>query len=115
MSWTRPSSSATALRSCIKPPTSVYLPTPPPGVSSAVRTASLMWAGGSKSGSPAPKLITSTPAAFSLAAFAVTGGVIDVLIGSRRDAILSWGIGFPVFAVERGYHRRRDQAGDVAA
>src|SRR6185295_11833126 len=86
-----------------------------PGSSSAARAASLMWAGVSKSGSPAPKLITSTPAALSLAAFAVTARVIDGLIGSRRDAILSGDIGFPVFAVERGDHGSGYQTGDVAA
>src|SRR5262247_4115405 len=95
------------------PPTSVYLPTL--GWSSAVRTASLMWAGVSKSGSPAPKLMTSTPAALSFAALAVTARVIDGLIGSRRDASLSGNIGFPVFAAERGDHGRRHETRDVTA
>jgi hypothetical protein len=94
--WTAPSSSTIALRSAGMPPTSVYLPTPPFGRSSASRTVSLMCAGVSKSGSPAPKLITSTPAALSLAALAVTASVIDGLTGSRRDASLSCDMGFPV-------------------
>src|SRR6185503_13430071 len=116
MSCTRPSSSAIALRSCGRPPTSVYLPNPPPGVSSAVRTASLMWVGVSKSGSPAPKLITSTPSALSLAAFAVTARVIDGLIGSRRDASLNGtDMSLPfILGGERGNDGGRHETGDIA-
>src|SRR5262245_15180302 len=69
-----------------------------------------MWAGVSKSGSPAPKLITSTPAALALAA-----SLIDGLIGSRRDASLSGNIGFPVFTAQRGDHSGGHQTGDIAA
>src|SRR5678816_4850020 len=70
---------ATALRSGTVPSTSVYLVAP---ASSAFFAASLMFAGVSKSGSPAPKLTTSTPAAFNLAAFADTARVGD---GSTTD------------------------------
>src|SRR5262249_46211047 len=115
MLWTLASSSAIALRSCGSPPTSVYLPNPPGCCSSAERTASLMWVGVSKSGSPAPKLITSTPAALSLAALAVTASVIDGLIGSRRDARLGGNMGLPVFFTEGGDHSGRYQSGHVAA
>src|SRR5688572_5682745 len=102
------------------PATSVYLPTP---LSSAARAASLMWAGVSKSGSPAPKLTTSTPSALSLAAFAVTARVIEGLIGSRRDASLigkvigslSLGSLLAELGRERRHHRRRHEAVDVAA
>src|SRR4051812_43457788 len=95
------------------PATSVYLPTP---LSSAVRAASLMWAGVSKSGSPAPKLTISMPSALSLAAFAVTASVIEGLMGSRRDASLI-GVGMsslPVLRRERRRHGSGHEAGDVA-
>src|SRR5688572_2910194 len=46
-------------------------------LSSATFAASLMNAGVSKSGSPAPKPTTSTPAFFSALAFAVTARVIE--------------------------------------
>src|SRR5438045_922688 len=52
----------------------VYLVTP---LSRAVLAASLMNAGVSKSGSPAPKPTTSTPAFFSALALAVTARVIE--------------------------------------
>src|SRR5688572_7665645 len=70
-------------RSPIRPATWVYFETPP---SSAARAASLMCAGVSKSGSPAPKLTTSTPSALSSAARAVTARVIDGFTGTRREA-----------------------------
>src|SRR5689334_5241525 len=104
------------------PPTSVYLPTPP--LSSAARAASLMCAGVSKSGSPAPKLTTSTPLALSPAAFAVTASVIEGLIGSRRDASLigkvmgsSYRLSSLALAElggQRRHHRRWHEAVDVA-
>src|SRR3954452_6167825 len=52
----------------------VYLVSP---LSSAALAASLMNAGVSKSGSPAPNPTTSTPAFFSAAALALTASVID--------------------------------------
>ena len=79
-----------------------------------------MWAGVSKSGSPAPKLTTSMPSALSRAAFAVTASVIDGLIGSRREASLS--IDWLMRLVFLWYFRAsaattgaRHEAGDVAA
>src|SRR3989440_10157380 len=54
-------------------------------LSSAALAASLMNAGVSKSGSPAPKPTTSTPAFFSAAALALTARVID----SETSFILS--------------------------
>src|SRR5690348_8311453 len=116
---TADSSAAIALRSGRMPPTSVYLPTP---LSSAARAASLMWSGVSKSGSPAPKLITSSPSALSLAAFAVTASVIDGLIGSRRDASLIGNVMEPLasgslgeLGGERGDDRRRHETRDVTS
>ena len=86
-----PSQAATALRSGIVPSTSVYLVSP---ASSAFFAASLMWAGVSKSGSPAPKLMTSIPLAFSAFAFADTarvgeGSITDNLRASFTDLLLS--------------------------
>ncbi len=77
--WALPSHAATALRSGTVPSTSVYLVAP---ASRAFLAASLMCAGVSKSGSPAPKLTTSMPCAFSLAALADTASVGD---GSTTD------------------------------
>jgi hypothetical protein len=56
------------------PPTSVYLVLP---ASIAWIAASLMLAGVSKSGSPAPRPITFRPAAFSSRALSVTATVAD--------------------------------------
>src|SRR2546428_13968685 len=61
----------------------VYLVWP---LSSAALAASLMNAGVSKSGSPAPKPTTSTPAFFSAAALALTARVIDSEINFIRSA-----------------------------
>src|SRR5256714_1633329 len=74
----------------------VYLVCP---LSSAALAASLMNAGVSKSGSPAPKLTTSTPALFSAAALALTARVID----SETSFILSASGNMP----------RRYDSGDV--
>src|SRR5215213_8251015 len=60
----------------------VYLVCP---LSSAALAASLMNAGVSKSGSPAPKPTTSTPAFLSAAAFALTARVIDSEINFIRS------------------------------
>src|SRR5882724_11391892 len=54
--------------------------------SSAVLAASLMKAGVSKSGSPAPKPTTSTPAFFMALALALTARVIDSEIRFMRSA-----------------------------
>src|ERR1039457_6046933 len=75
--------SATALRNWGVPSTAVYLVAP---LSSAHLAASLMWLGVSKSGSPAAKLMTSTPWERSSAAFAVTFMVIDGATEDRRFA-----------------------------
>src|ERR1700704_318638 len=56
------------------PPTSVYLVLP---ASMAWIAASLMLAGGAKSGSPAPRPMTLRPAAFSARALSVTAIVAD--------------------------------------
>src|SRR5881296_3840813 len=56
------------------PPTSVYLVLP---ASMARIAASLMLAGVSKSGSPAPRPMTLRPAAFSARALSVTAMVAD--------------------------------------
>src|SRR5947208_13257648 len=61
----------------------VYLVCP---LSSAALAASLMNAGVSKSGSPAPKPTTSTPAFFSAAALALTARVIDSETSFIRSA-----------------------------
>src|SRR6476646_2359985 len=61
----------------------VYLVCP---LSSAVFAASLMNAGVSKSGSPAPNPTTSTPAFLSAAALALTLSVIDSDTSSIREA-----------------------------
>src|SRR5947208_9663348 len=66
--------SAIASLSSGKQGVGVYFVTP---LSSAAFAASLMNAGVSKSGSPAPNPTTSTPAFFSAAAFALTARVID--------------------------------------
>ena len=78
--WARPNQAATALRSWGVPSTWVYLVAP---ASSAFLAASLMWAGVSKSGSPAPKLTTSIPWALSAAALAET---LRVMEGSITDS-----------------------------
>src|SRR4051794_29981288 len=74
-----PSHLATAARRAGVPSTSVYLVAP---ASSARLAASLMCEGVSKSGSPAPKLMTSSPLARRAAALAETASVGD---GSMRD------------------------------
>src|SRR6476646_5552747 len=61
----------------------VYLVCP---LSSATLAASLMNAGVSKSGSPAPKPTTSTPDFFKAAALALTARVIDSEINFIRSA-----------------------------
>ena len=48
--------------------------------------ASIMWAGVSKSGSPAPRPMTSRPAAFRSRAFWVTEMVGEGLIRLKREA-----------------------------
>jgi hypothetical protein len=65
------------------PSTLVYLVSPE---RIAVIAASLMLSGVSKSGSPAPRPITSRPSAFSCRAFWVTAMVGEGLIRSRRSA-----------------------------
>src|SRR4029079_18855612 len=55
-------------------------------LSSAALAASLMNAGESKSGSPAPKPTTSTPDFFKAAALALTARVIDSEINFIRSA-----------------------------
>ena len=61
----------------------VYLVCP---LSSAALAASLMNAGVSKSGSPAPKPTTSTPAFLSALALALTARVIDSETSFIRSA-----------------------------
>src|SRR3989440_7255574 len=61
----------------------VYLVAP---LSRAVLAASLMKAGVSKSGSPAPKPTTSTPAFFMALALALTAKVMDSEIRFMRSA-----------------------------
>src|SRR5436189_2790641 len=61
----------------------VYLVCP---LSSATLTASLMNEGVSKSGSPAPKPTTSTPAFFSALALALTASVMDSATNFIRSA-----------------------------
>src|SRR3954469_10250477 len=88
----------------------VYLVSP---LSSAAWAASLMNDGVSKSGSPAPKPTTSTPAFFSAAALALTLSVIASLTALIRRAsgtvamvqtapVESWGD-----RIERGRRYRR--------
>src|SRR5436190_1765090 len=73
----------------------VYLVSP---LSSAALAASLMNAGVSKSGSPAPNPTTSTPAFFSAAALALTARVIDSETRLIRSASGNMG-GTPARAV----------------
>src|ERR1700756_2070802 len=72
------------------PPTSVYLVLP---ASMAWIAASLMLAGVSKSGSPAPRPMTLRPAAFSARALSVTAIVADGFTRSsaadKKDIIIS--------------------------
>src|SRR4051794_29816772 len=81
---TRESSSAAALRRSPVPETGVYLMTP---LSSARTAACLMLSGVSKSGSPTPNAITSTPLALSAAARALTARVSDGWIFETRCAM----------------------------
>ena len=73
------------------PPTSVYLVLP---ASMAWIAASLMLAGVSKSGSPAPRPMTLRPAAFSARALSVTAMVADGFTRSsaadRKGIVISW-------------------------
>ena len=73
------------------PPTSVYLVLP---ASMAWIAASLMLAGVSKSGSPAPRPMTLRPAAFSARALSVTAIVADgftrASAADRKGIIISW-------------------------
>ena len=106
----RLSHAATAWRSCGVPSTGVYFVAPP---SSAFFAASLMCAGVSKSGSPAPKLTTSIPLARSSAALAATFRVME---GSTPFSLFASFISsFPPLScrvtADRGhlfYQRRRD-------
>src|SRR5262245_45313818 len=99
--WALPIQAATALRRGAVPSTSVYLVAP---ASSAFLAASLMCAGVSKSGSPAPKLTTSTPAAFSFAALAETARVGD---GSTTDNLrASFTVSLLVCVFRRAPRRR---------
>src|SRR3954469_5351978 len=97
--------------------------------SSAAFAASLMNAGVSKSGSPAPKPTTSTPAFFSAAAFALTFSVIASLTALIRRASGKVAMVQPLLAewwgklnrTDRRYRRslghataRRDGPGSVA-
>src|SRR4051812_31678441 len=75
--------SAIACLSSGKQGVGVYLVTP---LSSAALAASLMKAGVSKSGSPAPKPTTSTPAFFSALALALTARVIESATNLTRSA-----------------------------
>ena len=80
--WSRLNFWQTAARSSGMPPTSVYLVCP---LSIARIAASLIRAGVSKSGSPAPKEITSMPCAriaFALACMARVGEGASVFIRS---------------------------------
>jgi len=70
------------------PGTAVYLVSP---LSMASLAAALMWSGVSKSGSPAPRPMTSMPLAFSSAAFWVTAMVGDDLMADRRLAMIDMG------------------------
>ena len=65
------------------PPTGVYFVLP---CFSAATAASLMWSCVSKSGSPAPKSMTSRPSRRSAATFTVTMRVGDGLISCKRFA-----------------------------
>src|ERR1700740_3085141 len=65
------------------PSTAVYLVLP---ASMAWIAASLTLAGVSKSGSPAPRPMTSRPAAFNARAFIVTAMVAEGLMRARRWA-----------------------------
>src|SRR5205814_10170403 len=75
--------SAIAFLSSGKEGVGVYFVCP---LSSATFAASLINAGVSKSGSPAPNPTTSTPAFFSAAALALTLRVIDSETSSIREA-----------------------------
>src|SRR3954467_5151608 len=96
-----PIQAAPALRSGTVPSTSVYLVAP---ASSAFLAASLMCTGVSKSGSPAPKLTTSIPSAFSLAALADTARVGD---GSTTDNLRASFTGRLLVGVSRTARRPR--------
>src|SRR3569833_823434 len=79
-----PSHFATAARSAGVPSTWVYFVAP---AARARFAAALMWAGVSKSGSPAPKLMTSSPLARRAAALADTASVGDgSMSDNRRDS-----------------------------
>ena len=52
-----------------------------------------MWAGVGKSGSPAPKPITGSPAAFSAFALASTARVADSAMAPTRCEIRRWELG----------------------
>ncbi len=81
-SWfSRFSFSEMALRASIVPGVGSYLVFP---ACSALIAACLMKSGVSKSGSPAPKETTSTPAFLRALALAVTARVIDSAMRSRR-------------------------------
>ncbi len=67
------------------PSTAVYLVSP---AWMALMAASLMLSGVSKSGSPAPRPMTSRPAAASSRAFWVTAMVGEGLMRDRRDAMI---------------------------
>src|SRR4051812_49228096 len=74
-------------------------------LSSATLAASLMNAGVSKSGSPAPKPTTSTPAFFKALALALTARVIESATSFIRSARANIWVGSPG-KVAKGYERR---------
>src|SRR3954470_8427191 len=82
-----------------------------------------MWAGVGKSGSPAPKPITGSPAAFSALALASTARVADSAMAATRaemrcsDMVLSrgFGVGWPFDASGPPGGRRRRFGGGSAA
>ena len=63
------------------------------GSRAASTAASTMWAGVGKSGSPAPKPITGSPAAFSALALASTASVADSAMAADALADASEGAG----------------------
>ena len=75
-----------ALRSAGSPEEGVYLVKPRESASSA---AAIMYSGVLKSGSPAPKLMTFSPAAFIAFALALTDSVREGVIVPMRFASLS--------------------------
>lgn len=77
--------SAIALRRGSSPEDGVYLVCP---ASSASFAAAMMFAGVLKSGSPAPKEMTGSPAAFIAFALAVTASVREGEMAAILDAIL---------------------------